>query len=237
MYCIFTFCLCVCTHIHAHVHACMHVCVHVHGSRDVCMPWHMSRGQRKFSRVNPGLLPCLRPGVSFATVHTTLPGPHVFQESSCLPLHRASEALRLLVCTTMLDLTWVLRSRTQVLEPVWQVLYPPSHLPNLRTFFLNNIVLGVVPLCRFHCAQPSPGSLTNASFPCHLNTGNAVNNLRVPEASVLGPSINTGLHGHAGPCTNDLTLARNACTSSCTLSVSFALLRTTSTSQVCVNSC
>lgn len=113
---------------------------------------------------------------------------------------------------------------------------PPSQPQNFF-FFLNNIVSGVVPLCRFHCAQPSPGSLTNASFPCYLNPGNAVNILRVPEASVLGPSLNTGLHGHAGLCTSGLTLARNVCTSSCTLSVNFALLRTTSTSQVCVNSC
>lgn len=221
------------------MHMCMRACVHVHRSRGACMPWHMSRGQRKFSRVSPGLLPCLRPCfclVCHCAHHATW--PTCFQEFSCLPLHLASEAMRLLVCTIMSDLTWVLRSRTQVLKPAWHVLYPRSHPPSLRTFFfLNNIVSGVVPLCRFHCAQPSPGSLTNASFPCYLNPGNAVNILRVPEASVLGPSINTGLHGHAGLCTSGLTLARNVCTSSCTLSVNFALLRMTSTSQVCVNSC
>lgn len=120
------------------MHMCMRACVHVHRSRGACMPWHMSRGQRKFSRVSPGLLPCLRPCfclVCHCAHHATW--PTCFQEFSCLPLHLASEAMRLLVCTIMSDLTWVLRSRTQVLKPAWHVLYPRSHPPSLRTFFFK----------------------------------------------------------------------------------------------------
>lgn len=221
--------------IRAHVHACMFTGVGVHACHDT---WVEVRENSQGSV----LAFCLVFWDQVSRLPLYTPGylTHVFSgillssPPSCL---RSTEITGLYY---MSDLTWVLRSRTQILKPAWHVLYPPSHLPSLRTFFfffLNNIVLGFVPLCRFHCTPPSSGSLTNASFPYYLSPGNAVNNFRVPEPWVLGPSINTRLHGHVGPCTNGLTLAHSSCTSSCTLSVSFALLRTTNTSQVCVNSC
>lgn len=206
------------------VHACRDTWVEVRGSSQgsvlaFCLVWDLV-------------------SVSFATVHTTLPGPHVFRNSLVSPFilpRKQWDYWSALSCQTLHEF-WGVELRSSSLLGMCFT-HGATLLASELFFFLNNIVSGVVPLCRFHCAQPSPGSLTNASFPCYLNPGNAVNILRVPEASVLGPSINTGLHGHAGLCTSGLTLARNVCTSSCTLSVNFALLRTTSTSQVCVNSC